>query len=263
MGSLIPKNDLKDWLDDWAEKYENPDFIVNDPISIPHAYSRPVDREFVGFITASISWGRRLSIINSATRMFSYFGDHPIDDLVDLSDNDINEIKWSHRTFIPIDGCQFLKSLRNYYRENNSLETLFLCKSDENFYNQAIDRFRLIISQDWSDSRTMKHLASPSSGSAAKRIHLFLRWMVRSNSKGVDFGDWTNMDPAKLSCPLDVHTGNIARDLELLKRPYNDSKGLLELDKVLRKLNSNDPVKYDYALFGLGESGILKRSFKI
>ena len=109
----------------------------------------------------------------------------------------------------------------------------------------------------------MKHLASPSSGSAAKRIHLFLRWMVRSNSKGVDFGDWTNMDPAKLSCPLDVHTGNIARDLELLKRPYNDSKGLLELDKVLRKLNSKDPVKYDYALFGLGESGILKRSFKI
>ena len=258
MGSLIPKKDLKDWLDHWVDKYENPDFIANDPICIPHRYLRSVDREFVGFMTATISWGRRASILDSSNKMFSYFGDHPVDDLVDLSDNDIKDINWSHRTLMNIDGWQFLKSLRNYYRKNKSLETLFLCKSDENFYNHAIDRFRSTISEDWTESRTMKHIASPSSGSAAKRIHLFLRWMVRSNNKGVDFGDWTNMDPSKLSCPLDVHSGNIARALGLLKRPYNDSKGLLELDKTLRKLNSNDPVKYDYALFGLGESGILK-----
>ena len=258
MGSLIPAKDLHSWLDNWVDKYENINFITNDPISIPHRYERPVDREFVGFVTASISWGRRASILKSAEKMFSYFGDQPVDDLVDLSDNDIADIIWSHRTFLNIDGWQFIKSLRNYFRNHSSMEKLFITHPKEVYYNEAIDRFRLNISKDWKYQRTLKHIASPKAGSAAKRIHLFLRWMVRSNDRGVDFGDWKNLDPRKLSCPLDVHSGNVARDLGLLKRSYNDSKSLLELDIALRKLDPSDPVKYDYALFGLGESATLK-----
>ncbi|MFL2566989.1 MAG: TIGR02757 family protein [Schleiferiaceae bacterium] len=257
MGSLIPKKDLKDWLETWVLKYESPKFIEKDPISIPHNYPRAVDKEFVGFMTAIISWGRRKSILNSASKMFSYFGDQPVDDLVELTDEDIYDIYWSHRTFLNEDGWRFLQSFRNYYRKNNSLEKLFSKKSNETDYNPSIDRFRLAFSEGWSHERSLKHLASPGTGSAAKRIHLFLRWMVRSDVKGVDFGIWRNLDPRFLSCPLDIHSGKVARSLGILKRNRNDFTALKELDKNLRKFDKKDPVKYDFALFGIGESGLL------
>lgn len=257
MGSLIPKKDLKDWLETWVLKYESPKFIEKDPISIPHNYPRAVDKEFVGFMTAIISWGRRKSILNSASKMFSYFGDQPVDDLVELTDEDIYDIYWSHRTFLNEDGWRFLQSFRNYYRKNNSLEKLFSKKSNETDYNPSIDRFRLAFSEGWSHERSLKHLASPGTGSAAKRIHLFLRWMVRSDVKGVDFGIWRNLDPRFLSCPLDIHSGKVARSLGILKRNQNDFTALKELDINLRKFDKKDPVKYDFALFGIGESGLL------
>ena len=257
MGSLIPKKDLKDWLETWVLKYESPKFIEKDPISIPHKYPRAVDKEFVGFMTAIISWGRRKSILNSASKMFSYFGDQPVDELVDLKDEDIYDIYWSHRTFLNEDGWRFLQSFRNYYRKNNSLEKLFSKRLNETDYNQSIDRFRLVFSEGWNHQRSLKHLASPVAGSAAKRIHLYLRWMVRSDVKGVDFGIWRTLDPRFLSCPLDIHSGNVARSIGILKRSQNDFQALKELDKNLRKFDKKDPVRYDFALFGIGESGLL------
>ena len=257
MGSLIPKRDLKDWLETWAARYESPDFIKNDPISVPHRYFRSVDKEFIGFMTAIISWGRRKSIINSADKMFSNFSDQPVDDLVDFTDKDIRDIYWSHRTFLSLDGWQFLQSFRDYYQKNNSLEKLFIKKENETDYNPSIDRFRLAFSSNWTQKRSLKHIASPNAGSAAKRIHLFLRWMVRPNANGVDFGIWSSLDPKFLSCPLDVHSGKVARSIGILRRPQNDLKALKELDKELRKLDNRDPVRFDFALFGIGESGLL------
>jgi uncharacterized protein (TIGR02757 family) len=189
--------------------------------------------------------------------MFSYFGDQPVDELVDLKDEDIYDIYWSHRTFLNEDGWRFLQSFRNYYRKNNSLEKLFSKRSNETDYNQSIDRFRLLFSEGWTHQRSLKHLASPIAGSAAKRIHLYLRWMVRSDVKGVDFGIWRTLDPRFLSCPLDVHSGNVARSIGILKRSQNDFQALKELDKNLRKFDKKDPVRYDFALFGIGESGLL------
>ena len=260
MAQLIPTDELKSWLDAWAQRYEQVDFIPLDPISIPHRYERPEDIECVAFMTATIAWGRRASILQSAHRMFEPMGTSPVAFLVDANANDLMDLVWAHRTFLPEDGLRFMQSLQGWYQHHHSLAHGFALRPGENGYHEAIDRFRNVFARSWLDTRSAKHLASPAQGSAAKRLHLFLRWMVRSSDRGVDFGLW-NMDPSYLSCPLDVHSGQVARALGLLERKANDQKAVLELDHALRGMDPHDPVRYDFALFGLGEAGILKEGF--
>ncbi|HAB35046.1 MAG TPA: TIGR02757 family protein [Cryomorphaceae bacterium] len=244
----------------WAVRFEHPGFTPEDPISIPHRYTRREDIEAVGLMTAIIAWGRRSSIVQSANAMFADLGDSPVAFLVDSSEEDLLALTWAHRTFLPEDGWRFMRALQAWYRNHSTLEHAFAARRAESDFGPAIDRFRETFAGNWLHTRSAKHLASPAQGSAAKRLHLFLRWMVRSEARGVDFGLWTSLSPRLLSCPLDVHTGNVARDLGILSRKANDRRTVLELDTALRAMDSKDPVKYDFALFGLGESGWLQKS---
>ncbi|MFN3952089.1 MAG: TIGR02757 family protein [Thermaurantimonas sp.] len=244
---------LKDYLDSKADYYESELFVGEDPISVPHRYTQRGDIEISALLTATISWGNRKSIIRSAQNMMRLMDDSPYDFICNHTDGDLISLKkFVHRTFKGEDALFFVKSLNKYYRAHSSLETIFLPKSGEQDLMNSIVRFRSRILSLEPAGRSGKHIADPSAGSAAKRIHMFLRWMVRSSVRGVDFGIWRRISPSLLSCPLDVHTGTTARALGLLTRRQNDLKAVRELDSVLRRFDPSDPVRYDYALFGIG-----------
>ncbi len=249
-------DELKIFLDEKADQYNHPDFIVNDPIQIPHRFSLKQDIEIAGFLTATISWGNRKSIIQSAEKMLDFMGNSPYDFVMNFSGNDLDFIrkKSVHRTFNGEDFAVFLKNLKRIYAENESLENLFLLKENEVNYYHSIERFRNQFLGE-NVHRSHKHVSSTYKNSAAKRLMMFLRWMVRNDERKVDFGIWKQLSPQFLSVPLDIHTGNISRKLQLISRKQNDWKTVEELDLVLRKMNANDPAKYDFALFGLGISG--------
>ena len=245
--------ELKEFLDEKADFYEQKEFIQNDPIIIPHEYEDKFDIEISGFIISIISWGNRKSIINSGYKIMDILESSPYDFIMNHSQKDLKRIKGSiHRTFNSDDLVFFIKSLKNIYTNYNGLEGIISNAKNGNNLQERISNFKKIFFELNHLERTKKHLPDPLKGSAAKRFNMFLRWMVRSNKKGVDFGLWKSILPSELSCPLDVHTGNIARKLGLLKRTQNDSLALNELDKKLREMDKNDPVKYDFALFGLG-----------
>ena len=245
--------ELKEFLDEKADFYEQKEFIQNDPIIIPHEYEDKFDIEIIGFIISIISWGNRKSIINSGYKITDILESSPYDFIMNHSQKDLKRIKGSiHRTFNSDDLVFFIKSLKNIYTNYNGLEGIISNVKNGNNLQERISNFKKIFFELNHLERTKKHLPDPLKGSAAKRFNMFLRWMVRSNKKGVDFGLWKSILPSELSCPLDVHTGNIARKLGLLKRTQNDSLALNELDKKLREMDKNDPVKYDFALFGLG-----------
>ena len=245
--------ELKEFLDEKADFYEQKEFIQNDPIIIPHEYEDKFDIEISGFIISIISWGNRKSIINSGYKITDILESSPYDFIMNHSQKDLKRIKGSiHRTFNSDDLVFFIKSLKNIYTNYNGLEGIISNVKNGNNLQERISNFKKIFFELNHLERTKKHLPDPLKGSAAKRFNMFLRWMVRSNKKGVDFGLWKSILPSELSCPLDVHTGNIARKLGLLKRTQNDSLALNELDKKLREMDKNDPVKYDFALFGLG-----------
>lgn len=247
--------ELKDFLDEKADFYNNPSFIENDPIIIPHRFSIKQDIEIAGFLTATISWGNRKSIINDAEKMLNFMGNSPYDFIKNVQEKELKSLdKISiHRTFTGEDFREFILNLQRIYSQNQSLENLFLVQETEvNFYH-ALHRFReQFIGENVHRSR--KHVSSTYKNSSAKRLIMFLRWMVRQDKKGVDFGIWKNIDQKFLSIPLDVHTGNISRKLNLIQRKQNDWKTVEEMDLVLRKFNADDPAKYDFALFGLGVS---------
>ena len=245
--------ELKEFLDEKAEFYENPSFLKTDPLQIPHLFSKKEDIEISGFLTATIAWGNRKSIINNAKRMMELMDNAPSDFVRSHSENELEKLQFFvHRTFNGDDFIYFIKSLQNIYKNHNGLEAVFTKYQSKNSLQPAIADFKSIFFELPHLRRTQKHVSNPNISSAAKRINMFLRWMVRPATKGVDFGLWKEISTAKLSCPLDVHSGNVARKLKLLKRKQNDAKALSELDKNLRKLNPDDPVKYDFALFGLG-----------
>ncbi|MDO5616961.1 MAG: TIGR02757 family protein [Cruoricaptor ignavus] len=246
--------DLKSFLDEKAEQYNRPDFIDNDPIQVPHRFSLKQDVEISGLLTAIISWGNRKSIINNADKMMSWLGESPHDFILNFKEKDLSfiENKAVHRTFNSEDFVCFITNLQRIYRENESLEQLFLLKENEQNFYHSIERFRNEFFRNSPEHRSRKHISSTYKKSAAKRIMMFLRWMVRKDKKGVDFGIWQNINQAYLSIPLDVHTGNMARRLEIISRTQNDWKTVEELDLVLRKMDAEDPAKYDFALFGLG-----------
>lgn len=248
-------SELKDFLDEKADFYNAPEFIDNDPVQIPHRFSLKQDIEIAGFLTATISWGNRKAIINDAEKMLDFMEQTPYDFIRNVSLKELQtlEKRSIHRTFNGEDFKEFILNLKRIYNENESLEHLFLVEEHEGNFYHALERFR----QDFIGNvqhRSHKHVSSTYKNSSAKRLMMFLRWMVRKDRKGVDFGIWKDIDPKNLSIPLDVHTGNISRKLNLIQRKQNDWKTVEELDSVLRKFNAVDPAKYDFALFGLGVS---------
>ena len=249
----LNKIELKDFLDTKVIQYNSPKFIESDPIQIPHTFNKKEDIEISAFLTATIAWGNRKSIINNAKRLMLLLDNAPFDFVMNHQESDLDNLSpFVHRTFNGDDCIQFIKSLKHIYLKHNGLEYLFAKHSDKNSLQSSISKFKSVFFEIEHMQRTQKHVSDPLKNSAAKRINMFLRWMVRNDNTGVDFGIWKSISPNQLSCPLDVHSGNVARKLGLLKRKQNDGKALLELDTNLRKLDENDPVKYDFALFGLG-----------
>lgn len=243
----------KEFLDFKVEQYNTPLFIEEDPIQIPHAFSQKEDIEIMGFLVATIAWGNRKMILNSGERLMNIFGNSPFDFIMEYTPaNDEYFEGFVHRTFNSIDLAYFVKSLQNIYINHGGLETLFKKHVTAQSLQFSISKFKEIFFELPHPKRTQKHVSDPLKNSAAKRINMFLRWMVRKDDKGVDFGLWNSLKPSQLSCPLDVHSGNIARKLGLLNRKQNNAKAVLELDNALRKMDASDPVKYDFALFGLG-----------
>ena len=243
-------HELKEFLDEKSALYNRPEFIESDPILIPHRYSLKQDVEISGFLTATIAWGNRKMIIRSAELMMEIMGNSPYDFIMECREEHIDD--FVHRTFNRTDLGFFLRSLRNIYQHHGGLEEVFSKNATEDSLQPAIHKFKKIFFELPHQSRTTKHVSDPSKGSAAKRINMFLRWMVRKDACGVDLGIWERISPSQLSCPLDVHSGRVARKLGLLERKSNDARALQELDLNLRRLDPYDPVKYDFALFGLG-----------
>ncbi|WP_394352915.1 TIGR02757 family protein [Chryseobacterium cheonjiense] len=250
---MLKFEELKIFLDEKADQYNHPGFIENDPIQIPHRFTLKQDIEIAGFLAATISWGNRKAIIKSAEKMLDIMGNTPYDFVLNHSEKDLKliENKSIHRTFNGEDFTYFIKQFNRIYNENESLEVLFRLNESETSFLHSVERFRSSF-LGTEKHRSHKHVSSPYKNSSTKRIIMFLRWMVRKDKRGVDFGIWENIDQRYLSIPLDVHTGNISRKLGLISRTQNDWKTVEELDAVIRKFDENDPAKYDFALFGLG-----------
>ncbi|SFS35283.1 TIGR02757 family protein [Lutibacter maritimus] len=247
------KTELKQFLDEKVIQYNHPKFIESDPIQVPHLFSLKQDIEIAGFLTATIAWGNRKMIIKNAHKMIDLMGNSPFDFVMNHKKEHLNTIdNFVHRTFNSDDFSYFITALNHIYKNYNGLETIFQNSATKNSLQPAIHQFKNVFFEINHLKRTEKHISDPLKGSAAKRINMFLRWMVRNDAADVDFGIWKHLSPAQLSCPLDVHSGNVARKLGLLKRKQNDAKALAELDSNLRKMDKLDPVKYDFALFGLG-----------
>ena len=249
----LKKAELKDFLDSKVLLYNHPKFIKSDPIQIPHQFSKKEDIEIAGFLTATISWGNRKSIINNANKMMDLLDHAPFEFVTQHQNSDLEKLSpFVHRTFNGSDFRQFIKSLQNIYTNHKDLEAVFALHAENLSLQNSIHHFKTTFFEIEHLERTKKHVSDPLKNSAAKRINMFLRWMVRDDNNGVDFGIWKSLNPSQLSCPLDVHSGNVARKLGLLKRKQNDGKALTELDNALRRLDPKDPIKYDFALFGLG-----------
>lgn len=245
--------ELKEFLDFKVEQYNNTNFIETDPIQIPHGYMLKEDIEISGFLTSTIAWGNRKSIINNSKRLMKLLDDSPYDFVINHKESDLANLEsFVHRTFNGVDCIQFIRSLKHIYVIHGGLEAIFEKHVENNSLQAAISKFKQLFFEIDHQPRSTKHVSDPLKNSAAKRINMFLRWMIRQDPSGVDFGIWKSIPPSTLSIPLDVHTGNIARKLGMLNRKQNDAKALLELDINLRKLDPEDPVKYDFALFGLG-----------
>jgi len=247
------KQELKDFLDAKVEQYNNPKFIESDPIQIPHRYTLKEDIEISAFLTATIAWGNRKMIIENANRMVALLGDSPFDFVINHKAHHLDSFDgFVHRTFNADDFKYFIKSLKNLYEHHHGMESVFQKNATKTSIQPAIHEFKNIFFEIEHLPRTQKHVGDPNKGSACKRLNMMLRWLIRDDTAGVDFGLWKNISSSILSCPLDVHSGNVSRKLGLLTRKQNDAKALLELDTNLRKLDLIDPVKYDFALFGLG-----------
>lgn len=250
------KSELKDFLEAKVLEYNTIDFIENDPISIPHRYTSKEDIEISGFLASSIAWGNRKMITINGIRMMDMMSNSPYDFVINHQDYHLDKLAgFVHRTFNSVDFIHFIKALQHIYNNRKGLEGIFDKFQTKDSLQPAIHQLHDIFFEIPHLKRTIKHIADPDKGSAAKKINLFLRWMIRNDNSGVDFGLWKSISPSKLSCPLDVHSGRVARNFGLLKRKQNDSKALLELDVSLRQLDPIDPVKYDFALFGLGIFG--------
>ncbi len=241
------------------KKYNHPSFIEHDPICIPHLLSKKQDIEIMAFWIAMLAWGNRTSIINSGKKLLNLMEGAPHQFVTQHKDTDLLRFKeFKHRTFNFTDTLAFIHFFNQHYQKNSSLETAFsthLTKENTTVENALIGFHNYFFSMPDMPDRTRKHIATPERGSTCKRMNMFLRWMVRDDKNGVDFGLWKKIKASQLLCPLDVHVERKARMLGLLQRPKTDWQAVLELTDNLRTLDAFDPVKYDFALFGMGVSG--------
>lgn len=248
----LSSRELKSFLDEKYELYNRPTFIEHDPISIPHAFTKKEDIEIAAFLVATISWGQRITIIRNASRLMELMDNEPYQFIMGAEKNDWKRFAgFVHRTFQEADAVYFIQALQRIYKKHGGLEGVFSAKSKKDI-KTGIMHFRNIFLETNPKTRTAKHIANIEKNASAKRINMFLRWLVRNDKRGVDFGIWKHISPALLYCPLDLHSGRVARKLGLLTRKQNDWKAVEELTLNLRTLDPKDPVKYDFALFGLG-----------
>ena len=247
---MLPLDELKVFLDSKVQQYNNPNFIDVDPIQIPHQFSKKEDIEIMGLLMATIAWGNRKSIITNGEKLIKIMGNNPHEFILNYQ-TPKQLIPFVHRTFNAVDLDFFFRSLKNSYQKN-TLESLFEIHAEIPGVKGRIVNFRTRFFEIEHEKRSEKHVSNPLKGASAKRLNMMLRWFVRKDKCGVDFGIWNSISTSELYLPLDVHTGNIARKLEMMHRTQNDWTALEEVQSVLCQLDSNDPVKYDFALFGLG-----------
>ena len=258
------KRQLKEFLDKKVDLYNQPSFSAADPISIPHLFTKKQDIEIAGFFAAIFAWGNRTTIINKSKELMQLMDMAPYDFCLNHDEKDLKRLLgFKHRTFNDTDLLYFVEFFRYHYGKHKSLEAAFVShplplstgleRSNPPLMETVLKNFHhYFFSSEDTPERTRKHIATPERKSTCKRLNMFLRWMVRNDDKGVDFGIWKNISPAQLICPLDVHVARVARQLGILKRKQNDWETALELTGFLRTLDKDDPVKYDFALFGLG-----------
>jgi len=250
--------DLKKFLDKKVLEFNNPSFIKDDPVCIPHLFSKRQDIEIAGFFAAIFAWGTRKTIINKCQLLLQLMGNAPYDFCINHTDRDLKRLeKFCHRTFNDTDLLYFISFFKFHYSKHNSLEVAFfgnkIIQETRNVVEASLNSFyNYFFSLEDVPARTKKHIASPAKNSSCKRLNMYLRWMVRNDRKGVDFGMWKKISPSQLICPVDVHVARAARHFNLLKRKQVDWQAAVELTNELRKFDSDDPVKYDFALFGLG-----------
>lgn len=243
-------------LENNFQKYNQPNFIPDDPICIPHSFSKKEDVEIMGFWASILAWGQRKTIINKCKELVTLMDNAPHDFIIHHEESDLVPfLNFKHRTFNDIDTLYFLSFFKKHYQKYSSLEDAFLMgysESDENIEQSLITFHDYFFEDINAPQRTRKHIATPFRNSACKRINMFLRWMVRKDEKGVDFGIWDRIQPSQLICPLDVHVERVSRKLKLITRKQTDWKAAVELTNNLKKFDDKDPIKYDFALFGLG-----------
>ena len=246
------KTSLKDFLDKKVDEYNQPFFIQDDPISIPHLFTKKQDIEIAGFFAAIFSWGNRTTIIQKSKELMQRMEMQPPEFCLHHNVNDIKKlIGFKHRTFNDTDLLYFVDFFKQHYSQHTSLESAFTMHG-ETIEKMLVGFHHYFFSLDHVPHRTKKHIANPERGSTCKRLNMFLRWMVRNDKKGVDFGIWKKIHPSQLVCPIDLHVARVAQRFKLLHRKQTDWRAAVELTNYLRTLDEKDPVKYDFALFGLG-----------
>jgi uncharacterized protein (TIGR02757 family) len=247
---------LKDFLNKKVDEYNQPFFIEADPICIPHLFSKKQDIEIAGFFAAIFAWGNRTTIINKSKELMAFMDNAPHQFCLEHTDNDLKKLLYfKHRTFNPTDLFYFIDFFKQHYAANDSLETAFTrgMKKRDVFIENALNGFyQYFFSLEHVPKRTLKHIASPAKKATCKRLSMYLRWMVRSDNNGVDFGIWKDISPAQLAIPLDMHVARVAQHFSLLTRKNTDWLAVTELTAAMKQLDSKDPAKYDFALFALG-----------
>ncbi len=245
---------LKEFLDEKVDLYNRPDFINLDPISIPHRFSKKQDIEIAGFFAAVLAWGQRKTIISKCLQLLEKMDFAPYDFILNHQEEDLKRfLDFRHRTFNDIDALYFIRFFAAFYNNHESLENAFLQGIGDKGMESALIGFRnTFFNLEDPPIRTQKHIATPERKAACKRINMFLRWMVRKDDRGVDFGLWEQIKPSQLICPCDLHVDRVGRKLGLITRKQTDWQTAVELTDRLKEFDPIDPVKYDFALFGLG-----------
>lgn len=247
---------LRDFLDAKVDLYNQPSFIKDDPISIPHRFTKKADIEIAGLFAALFAWGNRTTIINKSGELMERMDNAPHDFILHHQEKDLaSVIGFKHRTFNDTDLLYFIEFLKQHYSSSPSLETAFansLNVGDATTEHALNGFYSYFFSLEDVPYRTRKHIASPEKNSSCKRLNMYLRWMVRNDKNGVDFGIWKKIKPSQLVCPIDVHVARVASRIGLLDRKQVDWQAAIDLTSVLKTFDAADPAKYDFALFGMG-----------
>ncbi|HTD92351.1 MAG TPA: TIGR02757 family protein [Chitinophagaceae bacterium] len=248
----MDRSSLKEFLERKVDEYNQPSFIKDDPIAVPHLFSKKQDIEIAGFFAATFAWGNRTTIIRKSRELMQLMDMSPHEFCINAGARELKKLlDFKHRTFNATDLLYFIEFFRHHYSRAPSLESAFTIHGNE-VEEMLIGFHTYFFSLEDAPNRTMKHVATPARGSTCKRLNMFLRWMVRRDDSGVDFGIWKNISPAQLICPIDLHVARVARRLKLLTRKQTDWRAALDLTRQLKKFDSDDPAKYDFALFTLG-----------